>query len=93
MDSDSSFRRHVEVHAAQKVLLWSSGGDDWAGSESTSSFEEYEHNVESLAPEVVWLKSSGEVVSLFLEDWEPGRVALSCHMARTFLCQEVEDAC
>ena len=44
------------------------------------------------------LKSLGridpsEVAALFLEDWELGRVALSCHMAMDLLCQELRDAC
>ena len=51
---------------------WSSGGFDWAGSEGTYSFEDYEHNVDNLALEVVGQKLSGEVVSLFSEDWELG---------------------
>ena len=32
---------------------------------------------------------SSEVVALFLEDWELGRVASSCHMAMDLLCQEM----
>ena len=36
---------------------------------------------------------SSEVVALFLEDWERGRVALSCHMTIDLLCQEMRDAC
>ena len=34
-----------------------------------------------------------EVEALFLEDWELGRVALSCHRATDLLCQEMRDAC
>ena len=35
-----------------------------------------------------------EVVALLLEDWELGRVAMSCHMAvDLLLCQEMRDAC
>ena len=41
--------------------------------------EHYEHNVGNLAIEVVGQNWSGEVISLFLEDWEVGRVAPSCH--------------
>ena len=29
--------------------VWSSGGDDWEGSEGTSSFDNYEHNVDNAA--------------------------------------------
>ena len=44
------------------------------------------------------LKSSGRIGqarwwALFLEDWELGRVALSCHMTMDVLCQEMGDAC
>ena len=51
----------------------------------------YEHNSERWA-EVVGQDWSSEVVALFLEDWELGRVALSYHMAMDFLCQEMRDA-
>ena len=70
--------------AAQKSHVGSSGGDDWAGSDSTSSSEEYEHSVGSLALEVIGQNWSGELVS---------GVALSCHMAMDLLCQEMRDAC
>ena len=29
---------------------------------------------------------------LFHEDWEPARVALSCHLALDLLCQETQEA-
>ena len=35
----------------------------------------------NLAVEVVGQNWSSEVISLFLEDWEVGRVALSCHLS------------
>ena len=35
---------------------------------------------------------SGEKISLFLEDWELARVALSCHIALDMLCQEMHEA-
>ena len=41
----------------------------------------YEHNVECRALEVAGQDWSSGVVSLFPEDWELARVALSCHMA------------
>ena len=44
------------------------------GSEGTSSFEDYEHNVDNLAIEVAWQTWSSEVISLFLEDWVEKRV-------------------
>ena len=32
---------------------------------------------------------SSEAISLFLEDWEVERVALSCHLLMDLLCQEM----
>ena len=55
--------------------------------------EENGHNNECRAIEVIGQDWSGEVVSLFFEDWELGRVALSCHMAVDLFCQEMRDAC
>ena len=55
--------------------------------------EYYEHNVGTLAIEVVGQKWSSDVISLFLEDWEVGRVALSCHLSMDLSCQEMRDAC
>ena len=49
--------------------------------------------MESLALNVVGQDQSGERLSLFLEDWEFARVALSCHMALDMLCQEMSEAC
>ena len=48
--------------------------------------------MESLALNVVGQNWSGEKVSLFLEDAELGRVALSCHVALDMLCQEMREA-
>ena len=57
---------------------------EWISSCSASEIfcgcEEYEHNNECWAIEVVGEDWSSEVVALFLEDWELGRVALRCHM-------------
>ena len=58
----------------------------WTESEGTSS-EQCEHNVGSLALHVV-----GQDQSLFLEDCELARVALSCHIALDMMCQEMHDA-
>ena len=70
---------------------------EWISSCSTSETscggEEYEHNNECRAIEVIGQDWSSEVVALFLEDWKLGRVALSCHMAVDLLCQEMRDAC
>ena len=51
-DGDSSPElRDVWRYGCPKSSVWSSGGDECAGSEGTSSFEDYEHNVENLALE------------------------------------------
>ena len=52
--------------------------------------EEYEHNTECWAIEVIGQDWSSEVAALFLQDWE---LAMSCHMAMDLLCQEMRDAC
>ena len=77
--------------AQKKSLVWST--HEWAGSEDASSSEYYEHNGDNLAIEVVGQNWSSEVISLFLEDWEVGRVALSCHLSMDLFCQEMRDAC
>ena len=61
--------------------------------ESTSGDGVHEHSVDCRADEVIGQDWSSEVVALFLEDWELGRVALSCHMAMDLLCQEMRVAC
>ena len=50
--------------------------------------EEYEQAIQ-----VVGQDWSSEVAVLFLEDWELGRVALSCHMAVDLLRQEMILSC
>ena len=55
--------------------------------------EEYEHNNECRAIQVVGQDWSSEVVALFLEDWELRRVALRCLSAMDLFCQEMGDAC
>ena len=57
-------------------------------SETSFGCEVYEHSNECRAIEVIGQDWSSEVVALFLEDWELGRVALSCHMTMDLLCQE-----
>ena len=70
---------------------------DWisscSASETSLGCEVYEHNNECRAIEVIGQDWSSELVAPFLEDWELGRVALSCHMALDVLCQEIRDAC
>ena len=78
---------------AQKNTVWGSNVVDLAGSEGTPSLEYHEHNVGNLAVEVVWQTWSSEVITLYLRDWEVGRVASSCHLPMDFLWQEMRDAC
>ena len=61
-----------------------------APSETSFGCEEYEHNNECLATEVIGQDWPSEAVALFHDGWELGLVALSCHMAMDLLCQ---DAC
>ena len=42
---------------------------------------------------VVGQNWSSEVISLFQEDWEVGRVAISCHLSMDFVCSEMRNAC
>ena len=64
-------------------------------SESVTSggCEKTERNNECWVIEVIGQDWSSEVVALFLEDWELGRVALSCHTATDLLCQETRHEC
>ena len=38
---------------------------------------------------VIGLHGSGDKISLFLQDWEVAKVALSYHIALDMLCQEL----
>ena len=71
---------------------WDSDVVSWTESEGASFFEQYEHNVESLALNIIGQIWSGEEISLFLEDWVLARVALSRHIALDLLCQEMHEA-
>ena len=66
--------------------------ESWTESEGTSSSEQCEYNVESLVLSVMGQDQTGEKISLFLEDWELAKVALSCHSALDMLCQEMNEA-
>ena len=57
-------------------------------SEGTSSSVQCQHNVESLALNVMEQDQSREKMFVFLEDWDLARVALSCHIALNRSCQE-----
>ena len=76
-------------HGCPKSLEWVSS---CSACETSLGCELYEHNNQCRAIEVVGQDWSSEVVALFLEDWELGRVALSCHMTVDLLCQEMRDA-
>ena len=78
------------TYGCPKSPFWSS---PCSASVTSGDDEECGHNNECRAIEVIGQDWSSEVVALFLEDWELGRVALSCHMATGFLCQERRDAC
>ena len=54
-------------------------------SKTSLGCEVQEDNNECKAIEVTGQGWSTEVVALFLEDWELGRVALSCHMTMDLL--------
>ena len=47
---------------------------------------------ESLALKVMGQEQSGVTMSLFLEDWELAKVAMSCHIALDMLCREMHEA-
>ena len=85
-------------YGCPKSPIWESGDekDPKVGSDSASvtslRYVVYEHNNERRAIEVIGQDLSGDVVALFLEDWEVGRVALSCHVTMDLLCQEMRDA-
>ena len=56
---------------------------------SVLSSSSSENNVGNEAFFVIGLHGSGDKISLFLQDWEVAKVALSCHTALDMLCQEL----
>ena len=68
-------------YGCTKSPVWCDDGLEEERGEDTSSVENYEHNVDNLAIEVVEQKWTSEVISLFMEDSDVGRVALSCHLS------------
>ena len=77
----------------QGAFFWGEKGDGGSTEcECTSHCEVYEHNVDCRAPDVIGQDWSSEVVSLFLEDWELLRVALSCQPHGLRPCQEMKEA-
>ena len=75
--------------AVQKSPVWSDDGFEEERGEDASFVEFYEHNVDNLAIDVVGQHWTSQVISLFLRDWEVGRVALSCHLSMDLLCKEL----
>ena len=73
-------------------------GDEWkresegaalSEDENASSSGSREGNVCNDALHVIGLCGRGHKISLFWEDWEVAKVALTCHMALDMLCQEL----
>ena len=68
-------------------------GNTWrsdSGS-SVSSSGSCEGNVGNDALHIIGLHGSSDTISLFLQDWEVAKVALSCHIALDMLCQEMHE--
>ena len=66
-----------------KSPMWESEGEAWSEDEDASSTASREGNVCNDALHVVGLHGPSDKISLFLQDWELARVALSCHMPWT----------
>ena len=73
-----------------KSPIWESEGEAWSDYESVSSSECATKHCMSLG--CVGLVTRSLSLSLFLNDWELAKVALSCHMALDMLCQEMHEA-
>ena len=91
---------HLLAAEGEAGYMWRHGcptSPEWisfcSASEIYCGGEEYEHNDECRATEVIGQDWSSEVVALFLEDWELGRVALRCHATMNLHCQVMRDAC
>ena len=74
-----------------KSPMWESEGEAWSEDESVSSSGSREGNVCNDALRVR-LYGPGGKISVFLQDWELAKVALSCHTAVDMLCQEMHEA-
>ena len=62
-------------YGCPKSQVWSDDGLEEDRGEDASSVEYFQHNVDNFAIEVVGQNWSSEVISLFLEVREVGRVA------------------
>ena len=69
-----------------KSPRWESEGELWSEDESVSSIGSREGNVRNEALHVIRLYGSGVKISLFVQDWELAKVALSCHMVLDICC-------
>ena len=72
--------------------MWESEGEGWSEDESVPSTVSREGNMCNDALHVIGLHGPGDKTSLFLQDWELAKVALSCHKALDLLCQEMHEA-
>ena len=75
-----------------KSPMWESEGEAWYEDVSFSSSVSRENNVCNEALHVIGFYGPGDKISLFLQDWELAKVALSCHMALDILYQEMHEA-
>ena len=75
-----------------KSPKWESEGEAWSEDEGASSTASRKASVCNDALHVVGLHGPDDKISIFLQDWELAKVALSCHMALDMLCQEMHDA-
>ena len=67
-------------------------GEAWSEDESVSSTASRKGNMCNDALHVIGLHGSSDKISLFLQDLELAKLALSCHMALDMLCQEMNEA-
>ena len=77
--------------AAQRVQCWRVETQLGRKTKSVSCCGSREGTVGN-ALHVIGLYGAGDKISLFLQDWELAKVALTCHMALDMLCQEVREA-
>ena len=75
-----------------KSPMWESEDEAWSEDESVSSYGSREGKVGNDALHVIGLYVPGGKISLFFEDWELAKVALSCHTALDMLRQEMHEA-
>ena len=66
-----------------------SEGEAWSEDESVSSSGSCEGTVSNEPLHVIGVYGPGDMISLFLKEWDLAKVALSCHMALDMMCQEV----